>query len=106
EVLFVFAWAALLAWIVLSLLWSTDRAVTVLEIERTLVYASAAAMFVLACTRRSQRPLLGGLLCAIGAVSLFSLGTRLFPNTLRVYDPTAGQKLAQPLRYLNWSSGF
>lgn len=106
EVLFLFAWAALLAWIALSTLWSTDRAETVLEIERTLVYISAAAMFVLACTRRSQRPLLGGLLCAIGAVSLFSLGTRLFPNVLRVYDPTAAKRLAQPLGYWNGLSAF
>lgn len=106
EVLFLFAWVALLAWIALSTLWSTDRAETVLEIERTLVYVSAAAMFVLACTRRSQRPLLGGLLCAIGAVSLFSLGTRLFPNVLRVYDPTAAKRLAQPLGYWNGLSAF
>ena len=106
EVLFLFAWAALLAWIALSTLWSTDRAETVLEVERTLVYVSAAAMFVLACTRGSQRPLLGGLLCAIGAVSLFSLGTRLFPNVLRVYDPTAAKRLAQPLGYWNGLSAF
>ena len=67
EALFLFAWAALLAWIALSTLWSTDLSETVLEVERTLVYVSAAAMFVLVCTGRSQRPLLGGLLCAIRA---------------------------------------
>jgi O-Antigen ligase len=104
--LFLFGWAALLAWIALSTLWSIDLAATVLEVERTLVYASAAAMFVLVCNRRSQRPLLGGLLCAIGAVSLFSLGTRLFPNVLRVYDPTAAKRLAQPLGYWNGLSSF
>ena len=106
EALFLFAWAALLAWIALSTLWSTDLSETVLEVERTLVYVSAAAMFVLVCTGRSQRPLLGGLLCAIGAVSLFSLGTRLFPNVLRVYDPTAAKRLAQPLGYWNGLSAF
>lgn len=106
ETLFLFAWAALLAWIALSTLWSTDLSETVLEVERTLVYVSAAAMFVLVCTGRSQRPLLGGLLCAIGAVSLFSLGTRLFPNVLRVYDPTAAKRLAQPLGYWNGLSAF
>ena len=63
-------------------------------------------MFVLVCTGRSQRPLLGGLLCAIGAVSLFSLGTRLFPNVLRVYDPTAAKRLAEPLGYWNGLSAF
>ena len=103
--LFLFAWAALLAWIALSTLWSTDRAETVLEVERTLVYVSAAAMFVLVCTGRSQRPLLGGLLCAIGAVSLFSLGTRLFPNVLRVYDPDGGQEARAAARLLEWPLG-
>lgn len=106
ETLFLLAWAALLAWVALSTLWSTDRAQTVLEVERTLVYVSAAAMFVLVCSRRSQRPLLAGLLWAIGAVSLFSLGTRLFPNVLRVYDPTAAKRLAQPLGYWNGLSSF
>jgi len=78
----------------------------VLEGERTLVYVSAAGMLVLVCTRRSQRPLLAGLVYAIGAVSLFSLGTRLFPNVVRVYDPTAVNRLAQPLGYWNGLSAF
>jgi O-antigen ligase/polysaccharide polymerase Wzy-like membrane protein len=103
---FLSGWVALLGWIALSTVWTTDLAQTVLEVERTLVYVSAAAMFVLVCGRRSQRPLLGGLLCAIGAVSLFSLGTRLFPNVLRVYDRTATNRLAQPLGYWNGLSAF
>lgn len=103
---FLCAWAALLGWIALSLAWSSDFAQTVLEVERTLVYASAAAMLVLVCRRRSRRYLLGGLVCAIGAVSLFSLGTRLFPNVLRVYDPTATNRLAEPLGYWNGLSAF
>ena len=46
------------------------------------------------------------LLCAIVAISLFSLGTRLFPNVLRVYDPTAINRLAQPIGYWNGLSVF
>jgi hypothetical protein len=103
---FLSAWVALLGWVALSTVWTPDLSQTVLEVERTLVYASAAVMFVVVCTRRSRRPLLGGLLCAIGAVSLFSLGTRLFPNVLRVYDPTATERLAQPLGYWNGLSAF
>ena len=106
QALFLCAWAALLAWVALSLAWSTDLAQTVLEVERTLVYVSAAAMLVLVCRRRSRRYLLGGLVCAIGAVSLFSLGTRLLPNVLRVYDPTATNRLAEPLGYWNGLSAF
>ena len=106
QALFLFGWVGLLAWVALSTVWSTDLAQTVLEVERTLVYASAAVMFVVVCTRRSRRQLLGGLLCAIGAISLFSLGTRLLPNVLRVYDPTASNRLAQPLGYWNGLSAF
>jgi len=106
QALFLLAWVAVLAWIALSTTWSTDRPQTVLEVERTLVYVSAAAMLVLICARRSQRPVLGGLVCAIGAVSLFSLGTRLFPNELRVYDPTAVSRLSEPLGYWNGLSAF
>jgi O-antigen ligase len=106
QTLFLFAWTALLAWTALSMTWSTDRSQTVLEIERTLVYVAAAAMFVLLCSRRSQRPLVGGVLWAIGAVCLFSLATKLFPNVLRVYDPTAVNRLAEPLGYWNGLSAF
>lgn len=106
QTLFLVEWGALLAWIALSTIWSIDRSQTVLEVERTLVYVSAVAMLLLVCSRRSQRQLLGGLLCAIGAVSLFSLGTRLFPNVLRVYDPKAINRLAEPLGYWNGLSAF
>jgi hypothetical protein len=106
QLLFLFAWGALLAWTALSVTWSTDRSQTVLEIERTLVYGAAAAMFVLLCGRRSQRLLVAAALWAIGAICLFSLATKLFPNALRIYDPTAVNRLAVPLGYWNGLSAF
>jgi O-Antigen ligase len=106
QALFFLAWAAVLGWTALSTTWSTDRSQTILEVERSLVYVSAAAMLILIGTRRAQRQLLIGLLCAIAVISLFSLGTRLFPNALRVYDPEAVNRLSQPIGYWNGLSAF
>jgi O-Antigen ligase len=106
QALFFLAWAAVLGWTALSATWSTDRSQTILEVQRSLVYVSAAAMLIVIGSRRAQRRLLIGLLCAIAAVSLFSLGTRLFPNALRVYDPEAVNRLSQPIGYWNGLSAF
>jgi len=102
----VLTWTAVAAWIALSALWSADAPQTVLEIERTLVYLSAVLAFVLVARAYSRVHMLGGVLWAIGAISLFSLATRLFPNTLRVFDPTAVNRLAQPIGYWNGLCGF
>jgi hypothetical protein len=106
EVLFVSAWAAVAGWIALSLLWTIDFTSTMLEIERALVYVAAAAAIVVIATGRDVRWVLGGALCAIGGVALFSLATRIFPDTIRVYDPTATNRLAQPIGYWNGLSAF
>jgi len=98
---FALIWGALTAWIALSILWSRAAPQTVLEVERMLVYL-AAAWGVLAIGRtRSVRYLLGGVLGGISLIALFSLGTRLFPNQIQVYDPGAVYRLAQPLGYWN-----
>src|SRR5262249_36830186 len=70
------------------------------------VYVAAAAAIVVIATGRDVRWLIGGALCAIAGVSLFSLATRIFPDTIRVYDPTANNRLAQPLGYWNGLSAF
>ena len=103
--LFLFAWAALLAWISLSTLWSTDRAETVLEIERTLVYVSAAAMFVLACTRRSQRPLLGGLAVRDRGGLALQLGHTAVPERASRLRPDGGPKARTAAGLLERSLG-
>jgi hypothetical protein len=61
---------------------------------------------VVFASSRTVPYLLGGLVCAIGAVSTFSLATRLFPGHIRVFDPTATYRLAQPLGYWNGLSVF
>ena len=101
ECAFVLAWLALGGWIALSLVWSQDLPQTVLEVERVLVYVAGVwAIVVLAETDQARR-VLGGALAGISVVALFSLGTRLFPGQLRVYDRTAVYRLAQPLGYWN-----
>jgi len=106
EIAFVLSWALLAAWICLSLLWSTDQPQTMYEIERVAVYISGVVALVVFASSRTVPYLLGGLVCAIGAVSTFSLATRLFPGHIRVFDPTATYRLAQPLGYWNGLSVF
>jgi hypothetical protein len=106
ELAFVAAWCALAVWIGLSALWSINVPQTVLEVERTLVYVVGCAALAVIGAGRDVRYLLGGLLCAIGAVSLFSLATRLVPDHVRVSDSTATYRLAQPIGYWNGLSIF
>jgi hypothetical protein len=106
EAAFVLGWAVMAGWIGLSVSWSTDAAQTMLELERVAVYVSGAIALVAFSSMRTVPNLLGGLLCAIGGVSIFSLATRLFPGQIRVFDPTATSRLAQPLGYWNGLSLF
>jgi hypothetical protein len=106
EIAFLLGWVLVAAWICLSLLWSTDQPQTMFEIERVAVYVSGVVALVVFASSRTVPYLLGGLLCAIGVVSTFSLATRLFPGHIRVFDPTATYRLAQPLGYWNGLSVF
>lgn len=106
EMLLVASWSLVAGWIALSLIWTIDFSSTVLEIERALVYVAAAAAIIAIVAGRDVRWLMGGALCAIGGVSLFSLGTRIFPDTIRVYDATTTNRLAQPIGYWNGLSVF
>jgi hypothetical protein len=106
EIAFLLGWVMVAGWIGLSLLWSTDVPQTMLDLERVAVYVAGAVALVVFASSRTVPYLLGGLLCAIGAVSTFSLATRLFPGRIRVFDPTATYRLAQPLGYWNGLSVF
>jgi hypothetical protein len=106
EIAFVLGWVVVAAWISLSVLWSNDVPQTMLDLERVAVYVAGAVALVVFTSSRTVPYLLGGLVCAIGAVSTFSLATRLFPGRIRVFDPTATYRLAQPLGYWNGLSVF
>jgi O-Antigen ligase len=98
---FALIWGAVAAWIALSILWSRATPQTVLEVERMLVYLSAAWGVLAIGRTRSARYILGGVLAGISLIASFSLGTRLFPNQIQVYDRGAVYRLAQPLGYWN-----
>ena len=101
ERLFLGVLAAFLAWVLISVLWTSSVGRTVLEGERMLVYVVAIlAAFVLVRTR-SYPALLGGVWAAICLVCMYALATRLLPERLGVFDPVAGYRLSEPIGYWN-----
>ena len=90
-------------WAGLSALWSPGAHTPVLEAERGLVYVAAAAAGLLVVrTSAGAGALLAGVLAGTVALSLYALGTRLFPGHLGgAYDPSSGYQLAEPLGYWN-----
>lgn len=84
---FVGALAALAAWAAASIAWSSHVSASILDVQRTLVYVGAAAVFVLA----PPGPALGaGVLAAVTLVSAYGLA-----------DFEEGQRLIEPIGYAN-----
>ena len=79
--------AALAVWAAASILWSSHVAASVLEVERVLLYAGAAAVFVLA---GSGTALLAGVLGAVTLLCGYSLT-----------QVQAGERLSEPIGYAN-----
>jgi tetratricopeptide (TPR) repeat protein len=90
-------------WTTLSTSWSPGAGAPVLEAERSLVYVAAvAAVLLVLSTRRSACALTGGVLAGAVVVSLYGLGTRLFPGRLGgTYDASSGLQLDAPIGYSN-----
>ena len=94
--------AGLALWQLLSILWSPTATWPVLEAERSLVYASAAAALALVVTRERVAALHVGVVVGVGVVSVYALATRLIPERAGgPYDPSAGYQLAEPIGYWN-----
>ena len=99
--------AALLAsgafgsWLALSLLWSSSRAQTVLEIERMLVFVAGLALVLLVTRRGVVDRVLAETVLAIAVVCGYGLATRLFPDHIGVFDPIAVYRLSEPVGYWN-----
>jgi hypothetical protein len=93
--------AALTLWILVSAVWSVAPAASILESQRGLLYAALATAALVVSTSRDVSRLLGGLLTAICAIAAFSLGTRLLPDRIGVFDATSVYRLAQPIGYWN-----
>ena len=89
------------AWTWLALTWSDNRAATVLEGQRVLLYLAVLTAFVLLVRRSTAPVVLGATLVAIFLASGYGLLTRLFPERLGVYDVVAAHRLEEPLTYWN-----
>jgi hypothetical protein len=99
---FVGGLVGLAIWALASTTWSAATAWPVLEAERTLLYATAAAAFVLVVTRERVVALTAGIVAGATAVALYALATRLFPGRVGgPYDPASGYQLAAPIGYWN-----
>jgi O-Antigen ligase len=94
------ALAGLTAWTAASILWSTHLSASVLEVQRTLLYLSAAAVFVLA---GSVPALQAGVLGAVTMLCGYGLGRWLFdePAPVLSADPQAAERLSEPIGYAN-----
>lgn len=92
---------AIPSWAALSLLWTRSLPLTILEVQRDLVYPSAALAVLLVTRRATTRHLLVGVLVAITAVSWYSLAQRLFPTKTPVFDVISTFRLTGPITYWN-----
>lgn len=103
ELAFLSGLAAVAAWAAISTLWSPGAAAPVLESERGILYvAAAAATLLLLSSREAASALMGGVVAGAVLVSLYALGTRLFPGHVGgAYDTLSGYRLAEPLGYAN-----
>lgn len=103
ELAFLGGLALFAGWAALSSLWSSGAAAPVLEAERGILYVTAtAAALLLLSTREASAALLGGIVAGAVLVSLYALGTRLFPGHVGgAYDPSSGYQLAEPIGYWN-----
>jgi len=95
------ALVALVAWIWLSVRWTSSVTTTALEGERALVLLAGVGVVLAAARARSCRPLLAGVGAAAFAACAYGLATRLFPERLGTFDPLAGYRLAAPIGYWN-----
>ena len=95
------ALVCLVAWVWLSIAWSSDLGQSYFEGERSLVLVAAVGAGLALAHRRAVRPLLGGTLAGITAICLYAIGTRLFPGHVGRYDPLAVYRLNAPVGYWN-----
>lgn len=101
ELAFLGVLVAIPVWSALTLLWTRSLPLTILEVQRSLVYPSAVVAVMLVTRRASTRQLLAGVLVAITAVSWYSLGQRIFPTETPVFDVISTFRLTGPITYWN-----
>ena len=92
---------AFVAWLGLSIVWSSARVESVDELERVFLYLCGLAALLLLVRTTSVSQLLAGITVAIGLVSAYALATRLFPDRVGSFDSIAGYRLSDPVGYWN-----
>jgi hypothetical protein len=101
EVVYLGAFAALTVWTWASAAWSSVGPQTLLEGLRTLMLPLAIAVVILVTSKGTAHRIPSALLAATSAVSLYALATRLLPDRLGAFDPSAGYRLSAPIGYWN-----
>jgi hypothetical protein len=91
----------LVAWVWISIAWTSDVTQSVFEGERSLVLVAAVGAGLALAQRRAVRPMLGGTLAGIAAVCSYALASRLFPGRVGHFDPLAVYRLNTPVGYWN-----
>jgi hypothetical protein len=95
------SFGALIGWIGVSALWSSNPAQTVLEVERAVLYLAAIFTVLVVAGRGAVPQLLGGLAAGITVACAYGLAIRLFPDRIGNDDPFELYRLSQPLGYSN-----
>ncbi|HEX4365140.1 MAG TPA: O-antigen ligase family protein [Solirubrobacteraceae bacterium] len=98
---FLGAVTAVIGWMALSILWSSDVEQSVLEVERGLIYVIGTLACVLVVARRSIGGLLAGLTAGIVWISVQALESRLFAGADASSAQVALGRLAGPIGYFN-----
>ena len=84
-----------------STAWSVAPSLTVLELQRLLVYLAGVGAVLLVTRRRDLGWLVATLVAAITGVAVYALATRLFPDHFEGFDPIAVYRLSEPVGYWN-----
>ena len=90
----------LIVWTAVSAAWSLDVTQSLLEAQRTAVYAAAVLAALLWAGPRPAR-LLAGVWGGAALLCLWALVTRLVPDRFGVVDTISGYRLSEPIGYWN-----
>jgi O-antigen ligase/polysaccharide polymerase Wzy-like membrane protein len=101
DALFVGGLAAFVGWTGLSAAWSESEQLSLLELERAIVYGGGVLALLLVARRASVAAALGGLLTASVAVCAHALATRLVPGQVTWAHSSVDFRLAGVFGYPN-----
>ena len=102
SLVFVGGLLAFTAWSLVSLVWTSDVTVGVQNVQRDLVYATAAALAAVCSGRQAPTRIYDGVCAGTTVVALYGLATWLAPDRLGLAtDPHSPGRLYTPLGYWN-----